>query len=220
MTIEDNLIRIRSSLPVDNKLIAVSKTKSNEAILEAYGTGQRLFGENKVQELLHKWETLPKDIEWHFIGHLQSNKVRYISSFIAMIHSVDSFKILKSINDEAKRVDRIIPVLLQIYIATEETKFGFSAEEAFQMLHSSEMMDLKNVRLCGVMGMATYTDDEELINNEFSNLQSIFQKLKECFFKGNDHFCEISMGMSNDYHLAIKNGSTMVRVGSHIFGER
>ena len=207
-------------MPGGVKLVAVSKTKSNEAIMEAYQVGQRIFGENKVQELVRKWESLPKDIEWHFIGHLQSNKVRLIVPFVAMVHSVDSLKLLKTINDEAKHVGRVIPCLLQFHIASEESKFGFSPEDAVQMLSAIKLSDYENVTMSGVMGMATFTDDVALINQEFSNLSGIFQNLKEVFFRGNDNFREISMGMSNDYQYAIENGSTMIRVGSTIFGER
>lgn len=220
MTIEYNLNKIRSSLPNGVKLVAVSKTKSNGEIMEAYQAGQRAFGENKVQELVRKWETLPKDIEWHFIGHLQSNKVRHIAPFITMVHTVDSFKILRAINEEAHRAKRVIPCLLQVYIATEETKYGFSPEEATNMLASYEIIDLTNVIISGVMGMATFTNDVEQIDKEFSTLKTVFENMKRAFFKRNDSFCQISMGMSNDYLYAIKNGSTMVRVGSNIFGER
>jgi len=220
MTIENNLNKISSSLPNGVKLIAVSKTKSNEEIMEAYRTGQRIFGENKVQELVRKWESLPKDIGWHFIGHLQSNKVRSIAPFIAMIHSIDSFKILKTINDEARNAGRIIPCLLQFHIASEESKFGFSYDEAFQLLSDIKLSELENVIISGVMGMASFTDDTELINKEFFTLHEIFQKLKDVFFQDNDNFREISMGMSHDYLIAIENGSTMVRIGSTIFGER
>ena len=220
MTIENNLNKIKASLPDDVKLVAVSKTKSNEEIMEAYRTGQRIFGENKVQELVRKWESLPKDIEWHFIGHLQSNKVRMIAPFVAMIHSVDSLKILKTINDEAKHAGRVIPCLLQFHIASEESKFGFSYEEVVQLLTALKSSDIENVIISGVMGMATFTDDVELIRKEFSTLHEIFQNLKDVFFRGNDNFREISMGMSHDYLYAVENGSTMVRVGSTIFGER
>jgi pyridoxal phosphate enzyme (YggS family) len=220
MTIEQNLNKICSSLPARVKLVAVSKTKSNEEIMEAYQAGQRIFGENKVQELLRKWESLPKDIEWHFIGHLQSNKVRIIAPFIAMVHSVDSFKILKTINDEAREAGRVIPCLLQFHIAREELKYGFSAEDANRMLSSVEFSDLVNVTISGVMGMATFTQDAGVINKEFFTLHEIFQNLKEVFFRGNDNFREISMGMSEDYLYAIENGSTMVRIGSTIFGNR
>ena len=220
MTIENNLNRIKATLPDGVKLVAVSKTKSNEDIMEAYQTGQRIFGENKVQELVRKWESLPKDIEWHFIGHLQSNKVRMIAPFVAMIHSVDSLKILKTINDEAKHAGKVIPCLLQFHIASEESKFGFSYEEAVQLLTTLKSSDIENIIISGVMGMATFTDDVELIRKEFSTLHEIFQNLKDVFFRGNDNFREISMGMSDDYLYAVENGSTMVRVGSTIFGER
>lgn len=220
MTIEYNLKKICSALPDGVKLVAVSKTKSNEEIMEAYRAGQRIFGENKVLELVRKWESLPKDIEWHFIGHLQSNKVRLIAPFIAMVHSVDSLKLLKTINDEAKRIARVIPCLLQFHIACEESKFGFSVDDAIQMLSSIQLSYLENVTISGVMGMATFTDDVAQINKEFFTLNGIFQNLKEVFFRRNDNFREISMGMSHDYHYAIENGSTMVRVGSTIFGER
>jgi len=220
MTIADNLNKIRASLPAGVQLIAVSKTKSNEEIMEAYRAGQRIFGENKVQELVRKWESLPKDIEWHFIGHLQSNKVKAIASFISMIHAVDSMKILKTINVEAQRAGRIIPCLLQFHIASEESKFGFLPEETEELFSKTVLPDLKNVAFSGVMGMATYTDDVVLINREFSILQRLFNQLKTVFFQGNDNFREISMGMSHDYLLAIKNGSTIIRIGSTIFGER
>ena len=220
MTIENNLNKIASSLPQGVKLVAVSKTKSNEEIMEAYHVGQRIFGENKVQELVRKWESLPKDIEWHFIGHLQSNKVRFIAPFVAMIHSVDSLKLLKTINTEAKQVGRVISCLLQFHIASEESKFGFSVDDADQMLSTIKISDFENITIVGVMGMATFTDDVAVINQEFGNLNGIFQHLKAVFFQGNDNFREISMGMSDDYRYAIENGSTMVRIGSTIFGER
>lgn len=220
MTIENNLNKICASLSDGVKLVAVSKTKSNEEIMKAYRAGQRIFGENKVQELVRKRETLPKDIDWHFIGHLQSNKVRLIAPFVAMIHSVDSLKILKTINDEARHFGRVIPCLLQFHIASEESKFGFSYEEVVQLLSAVEMLHLENVTISGVMGMATFTDDVELIKKEFLTLHEIFQNLKAVFFQGNDNFREISMGMSSDYLYAIESGSTMIRIGSTIFGER
>lgn len=220
MTIKNNLNTICSSLPEGVKLVAVTKTKSNEEIMEAYLAGQRIFGENKVQELVRKWESLPKDIEWHFIGHLQSNKVRFIAPFVAMIHSVDSLKILKIIDDEAKREGRVIPCLLQIHIASEDSKFGFTPEEAIQMAFAIKSTELENVTIAGLMGVATYTDDVSQIKKEFSTLHTIFQNLKDVFFNGNDNFREISMGMSHDYLYAIENGSTMIRIGSTIFGER
>ena len=220
MTIENNLNKICSSLPDGVKLVAVSKTKSNEEIMKAYSAGQRIFGENKVQELVRKWESLPKDIEWHFIGHLQSNKVKLIAPFVAMVHSVDSLKILKTINDEARLAKRVIPCLLQFHIASEENKFGFSSDEVNQMLSAVKLSDLENVIISGVMGLATFTGDVAQIKKEFFTLHEIFQNLKEIFFIGNNNFSEISMGMSHDYLYAIENGSTMVRIGSTIFGER
>jgi PLP dependent protein len=220
MTIEYNLNKICSLLPVGVKLVAVSKTKTNDEIMEAYRAGQRIFGENKVQELIGKWESLPKDIQWHFIGHLQSNKVRLIAPLISMVHSVDSYKLLRTINDEAQRAGRVIPCLLQFHIASEESKFGFSPTEADQMFTSALLSDLENVAISGVMGMATFTDDIEQINREFFTLHGIYKKLKEDFFQRDDNFSEISMGMSHDYLQALENGSTMIRVGSTIFGER
>ena len=220
MTIVNNLKIIYSSLSAGVKLVAVSKTRSNEEIMEAYNAGQRIFGENKVQELVRKWETLPQDIEWHFIGHLQSNKVRLIAPFVAMIHSVDSLKLLKTINDEAKQAERVIPCLLQFHIASEESKFGFLPENVTQILSEIKISDYNNIIIAGVMGMATFTDDVAVINREFSNLKTIFQNLKAEFFQGNDNFREISMGMSDDYQQAIENGSTMIRIGTTIFGSR
>jgi len=220
MTIEGNLIKVRESLPAGIQLVAVSKTKSNGEIMEAYRAGQRIFGENKVQELLHKWESLPKDIEWHFIGHLQSNKVRAIAPFISMIHAADSWKILNTINEEAQRAGRIIPCLLQFHIAGEESKYGFVPGESEQVFSQKDLLGLKNLMISGVMGMATFTDDEAQINREFSTLNGLFHRLKTLFFQENENFREISMGMSQDYLLAIENGSTMVRIGSTIFGER
>jgi len=220
MTIVNNLKIIYSSLPTGIKLVAVSKTRSDEEIMEAYNAGQRSFGENKVQELVRKWETLPQDIEWHFIGHLQSNKVRLIAPFVAMIHSVDSLKLLKTINDEAKQAERVIPCLLQFHIASEESKFGFLPENVTQILSEIKISDYNNIIIAGVMGMATFTDDVAVINREFSNLKTIFQNLKAEFFQGNDNFREISMGMSDDYQQAIENGSTMIRIGTTIFGSR
>lgn len=220
MTIGHNINKIKSSLPVGIQLIAVSKTKSDAEILEAYNAGQRIFGENKVQELVRKWESLPKDIEWHFIGHLQSNKVKMIAPFIAMIHSVDSHKILRTINDEGRKAGRKIPCLLQFHIASEESKYGFLPQEAGQLFSMNDLADLDHIVISGVMGMATFTEDESLIRKEFLNLNQIFKKLKAVFFPGNDNFREISMGMSNDYPLAIENGTTMIRIGSTIFGDR
>lgn len=208
------------NLPAGIKLVAVSKTKPNEDIMEAYGAGQRIFGENKVQDMVQKYEELPRDIKWHFIGHLQTNKVKYITPFVDLIHGVDSLKLLTVIDKEAKKNGRLILCLLQFHIAEEETKFGLNMEEAIELLNSEEFKNATNVRIAGVMGMATFTDDETQIRREFSGLKSIFEALKNSFFSDNTDFCEISMGMSDDYLLAIKEGSTMVRIGSTIFGAR
>ncbi|MFW5657254.1 MAG: YggS family pyridoxal phosphate-dependent enzyme [Bacteroidota bacterium] len=218
--IRENLERIKHILPDSVKLVAVSKTKPEEDILEAYQTGHRFFGENKVQELAKKAEQLPDDIEWHMIGHLQSNKVKYIAPFVSLIHAVDSFKLLKTIDKEAKKNNRIIPCLLQIHIATEESKFGLSEVECNEMLKSEEYQELKNVAIHGLMGMATYTDDLDQIRKEFSYLASLFARIKSEYFTEKSSFTELSMGMSNDYLIAVEEGSTMVRIGSSIFGER
>ena len=220
MSVAENIDQIKAILPEHVRLVAVSKTKPKELILEAYKYGQRAFGENKVQELSSKYEELPKDIEWHFIGHLQSNKIKYIAPFVHLIHGVDSFKLLKAIDGEARKAERIIPILLQFHIAEEETKFGLSMEEAHEMLNYQEFKLLKNVQISGVMGMATYTEDEHQIRKEFACLKSYFQTLKMNYFAEDSEFKEISMGMSGDYLLAIKEGSTMIRIGSNIFGER
>lgn len=220
MSIAENIDRIKSTLPAQVTLVAVSKTKPAEDILEAYQHGQKVFGENKVQEMVGKYEILPKDIEWHFIGHLQTNKIKYMASFVHLIHGVDSFKLLKSIDSEARKAGRIISCLLQFHIAEEETKFGLSKEEAFEMLNSEAFQSLNNVAICGVMGMATFTDNEQQIRKEFATLKSYFETLKKEYFAQNPAFKEISMGMSGDYLLAIEEGSTMVRIGSSIFGER
>jgi PLP dependent protein len=216
----DKFMDFQKNLPAHVKLVAVSKTKSEEEILEIYHAGHRLFGENKVQELLPKYEDLPKDIEWHLIGHLQSNKVKYIAPFIGMIHSVDSLKLLKTINKEALKNERTIKCLLQFHIAEEETKFGLDIEEAAEILSSEEFKELKNIEICGVMGMATFTDDLGKVRREFKNLKSVFGLLKKTFFADQSNFSEISMGMSDDYQVAIAEGSTIIRVGSAIFGSR
>jgi len=220
MSITENIDLIKTNLPLNVKLVAVSKTKPTELIMEAYGHGQRAFGENKVQELAWKYEELPKDIEWHLIGHLQTNKVKYIAPFVHLIHGVDSLKLLKTINSEASKINRIIPCLLQFHIAEEETKFGFSLEEAIEMLTAPEFANLRNVRISGVMGMATFTDDENQIRKEFAQLKAVYERLRKEYFTENSDFKEISMGMSGDYLIAIEEGSTMVRIGSTIFGER
>jgi pyridoxal phosphate enzyme (YggS family) len=220
MTITENLKYINNLLPSGVKLVAVSKTKSIEEIMEAYEAGQRLFGENKVQELTSKWQRLPKDIEWHYIGHLQTNKVKLLVPCVSAIHSVDSLKLLAVINREAEKISRIIPVLLEFHIASEESKYGLSLSKAEEMLTSAEIAKMKNVRISGVMGMATFTDDEKKIRSEFEHLRSLFNIIKAKFFQGYDHFCEISMGMSDDFPIAVSAGSTMVRIGSKIFGTR
>lgn len=220
MDIAGNIAVIKSQLPLNVRLVAVSKTKPVEDILAAYNAGQRIFGENKVQELIQKYETLPKDIEWHFIGHPQTNKIKYIAPFVSLIHGVYSLKLLKVIDSEAKKNNRKIACLLQFHIATEETKFGFSTEEAIEILESAEFRELGNISVCGVMGMATFTDDSIRIRNEFRSLKAIFDSLKMRYFQNKPEFCEISMGMSDDYRIAIEEGSTIVRIGSKIFGER
>ena len=220
MSIAENINRIKASLPSTVKLVAVSKTKPVELLMEAYSTGQRAFGENKVQELVSKYEALPKDIEWHFIGHLQTNKIKYIIPFVHLIHGIDSFKLLKAIDREAKQANRIVHCLLQFHIAEEETKFGLSMDEAIEMLNSSEFKSLNHVKISGVMGMATYTDDTNQVRNEFAHLKTIFDRLKSEYFPLEAEFKEISMGMSGDYLIAVQEGSTLVRIGSTIFGER
>lgn len=198
----------------------MSKTKPEELILEAYNVGQRVFGENKVQDLAEKYEHLPKDIIWHMIGHLQTNKVKYIAPFVSLIHAVDSFKLLKTINKEAVKNNRIIDCLFQIYIAKEETKFGLDKEELLDILNSDEYKQLKNIRIVGLMGMSTNTPDMDIVKNEFAGLKSLLNELKQSHFISEDSFKEISMGMSGDYKIAVEQGSTMVRIGSSIFGAR
>jgi len=219
MSIKDNIIKIKKTLPINVKLIAVSKTKPTSDILEAYHSGQHSFGENKAQEMAEKYNLLPKDIEWHFIGHLQTNKVKYIIPFVHLIHSVDSLKLLQEINKEALKINRCVDCLLQIYIATEESKFGLDYNEATAVLKESSE-SLKNVRITGVMGMATFTEDKILIRKEFTLLNDYFGKIKQTFFSNNEYFKEISMGMTDDYLIAIEEGSTIVRIGSAIFGHR
>ena len=220
MSIAENIARIKVSLPEHTKLIAVSKTKPAEIILEAYHSGQRAFGENKVQEMVQKSESLPADIEWHFIGHLQSNKVKYLAPFVHMIHAVDSLKLLKTIDREAAKCNRVLPCLLQFHIAQEETKFGMDLQEASQLLSSEEFKSLNHVTIAGVMGMATFTENQEQVRSEFRKLRHIFTELKKQFFAESSFFNELSMGMSDDFMLAIEEGSTMVRIGSTIFGAR
>ena len=212
MSISVKLERLIKNLPKHVTLVAVSKTKSHTDILEAYNTGQRIFGENKVQELVEKAESLPKDINWHMIGHLQSNKIKYIVSFVSLIHGVDSIKLLKEINKRAKQKNRIIECLLQIHIATERSKFGFGFDEIEQALIDTKA--LKNIRIVGLMGMATFTNNIQQIENEFHSLKVLFNQVK------NNKISILSMGMSGDYKIAIDNGSNMIRVGSAIFGAR
>lgn len=211
MSIADNLASIRKELPESTILIAVTKTRPVEDILEAYRAGQRDFGENRVQELVPKYQALPKDIRWHLIGHLQSNKVKYIADFVHLIHSVDSEKLLQEINKQAEKCNRIIPVLLQIFIAQEETKFGFSFEEAREILNRQKQFTA--VRIAGLMGMATNTENEQQVRNEFRSLKSFADE-------NPDPSCILSFGMSSDWKIAIEEGSTMVRIGSSIFGAR
>ena len=220
MNIQQNLEEVLADIPQHVRLVAVSKFHPKEAIEAAYTAGQRIFGESKVQELTDKYASLPKDIEWHFIGHLQTNKVKYIAPYIAMIHAVDSYRLLTEINRQAAKVERVIPCLLEIHIAQEESKYGFSLESCREMLNEGNWKELNNVAVCGVMGMATYTEDINQIRQEFKTLHNFFLELKQKYFLGVDTFNEISMGMSHDYQLAIEEGSTLVRVGSKIFGER
>lgn len=221
MSIAANLTKLKNEVSsMGVKLIAVSKTKPVADIMEAYEAGQRIFGENQVQELVEKYEQLPKDIEWHLLGHLQTNKVKYIAPFISLIHSVDSLKLLKEIDKQGEKNNRVIDCLLQIYIADEDTKFGLGFDEAIELLRSEEFAGMKHVRIVGVMGIATNTEHEKQIRDEFNELKVLFEGLKVSFFRKEDSFREISMGMSSDYKIAIKEGSTMVRIGSTIFGKR
>ena len=220
MSIADNLKQVLAELPQGVRLVAVSKFHPNEAIEEAYQAGQRIFGESKVQEMTAKYESLPKDIEWHFIGHLQSNKIKYMIPYVTMIHGIDTYKLLAEVNKQAGKAGRTVNCLLQIHVAQEETKFGFSPEECREMLDAGEWKALAHVRICGLMGMASNTDNIEQINGEFRLLSSLFKEIKENWFADSDVFRELSMGMSHDYHEAIASGSTLVRVGSKIFGER
>ena len=215
-TIAENLIQIRTEIPEGVTLVAVSKTKPNDVLMEAYNVGQRIFGENRVQEMVPKADALPKDIEWHMIGHLQRNKIKYIAPFVSLIHSVDKVSLLPEINKNNRR----IKVLLQFHIAEEETKYGLSLEEAEAYLSSGEHHHLQHIEIAGVMGMATFTENENQVRQEFRTLRSIFDRLKETYFQDQESFKELSMGMSGDYHIAIEEKSTMIRVGSSIFGSR
>lgn len=220
MEIQENIKKIKDSLPQEIRLVAVSKTKPVEAIKEAYAIGQRVFGENRPQEMAAKHQVLPGDIEWHLIGQLQEKNVKYIASFVRLIHSVDRLKLLQKINREAEKHQRVIDCLLEFHIAQEETKSGLTLQEAEEILNSDAYKALQYVRLVGVMGIATYTEDREQIRQEFRQLREIFIALKNKYFEGKDEFCELSMGMSDDYPIAIEEGSTLIRVGSSIFGKR
>lgn len=216
MSIKENIAAIKSSLPENVTLVAVSKTKPNNVILEAYDGGQRIFGENKVQEMVRKWEELPKDIEWHMIGHLQRNKVKYMAQFVSLVHGVDSFRLLKEIDKQAKKNNRVIDCLLQMYIAEENTKFGLDENELEAIISSEEYKNLEHIRIVGLMGMATFTDNNVQIKKEFQYLKSLFENLKNSI----PEISILSMGMSADYETAVEEGSTMVRIGSSIFGTR
>ncbi|WP_190808986.1 YggS family pyridoxal phosphate-dependent enzyme [Flagellimonas sp. S3867] len=216
MSIEENLGKVKKIIPDGVTLVAVSKTKPNEAILEAYNAGHRIFGENKVQEMTQKWEELPKDIEWHMIGHVQRNKVKYMAEYVSLIHGVDSFRLLKEIDKQAEKYNRVIPCLLQMHIAEEQTKFGLDKAELEEIIVSEDFKNLKNIKIVGVMGMATYTQDQSQIRKEFAFLKTIFDFLRENL----SNITVLSMGMSGDFDIAIQEGSTMVRIGSSIFGAR
>jgi pyridoxal phosphate enzyme (YggS family) len=219
MSIANNLNQIRKQLPENVTLVAVSKTKPVSDIMQAYETGQRVFGENKIQEMTEKWEKMPKDIQWHMIGHVQSNKVKYMAPYVALIHGVDSWKLLVEINKQAAKNNRVISCLLQIHIAAEETKFGLNEEELHEIIHHPELEKLTNIRIQGLMGMATFTEEESVLKREFHYLNELFIKYKT-IQKSNLDFQTLSMGMSSDYEIAISCGSNMVRIGSSIFGFR
>lgn len=220
MVVADNINKVKSTLTPGVELVAVSKYQPSSALKEAYDAGQRIFGESHVQELIGKHEELPKDIKWHFIGHLQTNKVKYMASFINLIHSVDSLKLLREIDKQAQKAGRVIDCLLQLHVAQEETKFGFSSAELLVLLNSDDWRELKGVRIVGLMAMASNTDDDTQVESEFASVKSLFDQLKTTIFKEDSYFNELSMGMSGDYLVAIKHGSTLVRVGSMIFGNR
>lgn len=220
MSISENIRALKAEIPAHVKIIAVSKTHSPEEILEVYNTGHRMFGENRAQELIDKQPQLPDDIQWHFVGHLQTNKVKYIAPYVAMIHSIDSLKLLKEVNKQALKNKRVIDCLLQFHIAQEESKYGLNRAKALDLLESPEYQTMKNIRIGGVMGMATFTDDMPMVRKEFKKLKAYFDLLKADYFTADDDFCELSMGMTGDYEVAIEEGSTMVRIGTAIFGER
>lgn len=218
--IKENLEQLRANIPSGVTLVAVSKTKPVSDLQEAYDAGQRVFGENYPQEMRDKHEVLPQDIQWHFIGHLQTNKIKYIIPFVTLIHSIDTANLLEAVNKEAKKHDRVVDCLLQFHIALEETKFGLDLDEARQLLDSEAFKQMENVRICGVMGMGTFTDNMDEVRKEFKHLKSIFETLKKDYFANQLQFKEISMGMSEDYPIAIEEGATLIRVGSKIFGPR
>ena len=218
--IAEEIKKITAELPLGVRLIAVSKFHPAEAVMEAYEVGQRLFGESKVQEVTAKHDVLPQDIEWHFIGHLQTNKVKYIAPFVTMIHSIDSLHLLTEVNRQAVKAGRVIDCLLQMHIAHEETKFGMTFDECREFLQGETWKQLDHVRICGLMGMATFTEDMEQVEREFASLQSFFEELKSTYFKDEAAFKELSMGMTDDYPIAIKHGSTLIRIGTRIFGAR
>jgi len=219
MSIAENLNIIREELPENVHLVAVSKTKPVEVLLEAYHAGQRIFGENKIQEMTEKWEQMPKDIQWHMIGHVQRNKVKHMAEYVSLIQGVDSLRLLQEINKQAKKWRRVIPCLLQVYIASEETKYGLEQDELLELIHSDEFKKLEHIKVAGLMGMASFTDNFEQIKKEFQMLKDIFDYVKP-YQLSNCHFEHLSMGMSNDYQTAIECGSTIVRIGSKIFGTR
>ena len=220
MSITQNIVQIKKSLPENVTLVAVSKFHPVEALQEAYNAGQRVFGESRAQELCAKQNVLPHDIEWHFIGSLQTNKVKDIAPFIHLIHSIDSLKLLKEVNKQGKRHNRIIRVLLEIHVAEEDTKHGLSFQECIELLKDQALNDMHNVRICGLMGMATNTDDAKQIQEEFHKIHELFVELKNTLCKDDPYFSEVSMGMSHDYPIAIQEGSTLIRVGTNIFGQR
>jgi hypothetical protein len=219
MSIRENLLKIKATLPSHVTLVAVSKTKPVSDLMQAYEAGQRVFGENKIQEMTEKWQQMPKDIQWHMIGHIQSNKVKYMAPYVSLIHGVDSLKLLEEINKQAQKNNRIIDCLLQLHIAEEETKFGLNEEELSELLQSEIFRNLKNIKIVGLMGMATFTENQTQIKKEFNHLKTIFDNNQQPTTH-NRHLTILSMGMSGDYQLAIECGSTMVRIGSSIFGDR
>lgn len=220
MSITTNLQKIQNEISTNAKIVAISKFHSTDDISEAYKAGHRIFGESRAQEIVPKYEKLPKDIEWHFVGHLQSNKIKDIAPFISLIHSVDSFRLLRNINRHAKNNERVIPCLLQLHIAKEDSKYGFTYDECREMLTKGEWREFTNIQIAGVMGMASFTDDEDKVKSEFIGLKKFYDEIKNDFFAEEPSFKEISMGMSQDYPIAIQEGSTLVRIGSKIFGNR